>query len=195
MQTHDIKLLQEQLLTFYKDLDARLRAEAPPAAPSAMNMGDAPTATPAVIPAPVPVALEKNNPPLKSTNNPADEQIRYLAAYELVNKKQFDHALLEMQSFVEKYPHGGYSANAHYWLGELYMVKNNYPQAIEQFNIVLKEFPSSSKSADSLLKTGYALAASGKLPEARKTWQEVINKYPDTRTAKLAATRLNALHN
>lgn len=199
LQAHDLKLLQEQQLSFYKDLDARLRgtpaksiatgpvtdlnsADIPPIPANASNETAAIPATPVILPV-----------TQQTTSNPANEQIGYLAAYDLVKNKQFDKALIEMQSFVNKYPHGGYSANAQYWLGELYMVKNNYPQAIDHFNVVLQEFPSSSKSAASLLKIGYALAASGKTPEARLKLQEVIKKYPDTSTARLAATKLNSL--
>lgn len=73
------------------------------------------------------------------------------------------------------------------------MVKNDYPQAIEHFNVVLQAFPTSSKSADSLLKIGFALASTGKVTEARDTLKAVIKNYPDTGTAKLAATKLESL--
>lgn len=200
LQAHELKLLQEQTLSFYKDLDARLRATDANAGPTPKNITPDPTKNQTTPPQQVPQpqnTVPSSSPVMpvseQSTSNPADEQIRYLAAYELVKKKQFDSAILEMQAFVTKYPRSGYSANAHYWLGELYMVKNNYPQAIEQFNVVQQEFPSSSKSAASLLKMGYALAASGKIAEARNVLQEVVKKYPDTSTAKLAIKKLNAL--
>ena len=127
--------------------------------------------------------------------NPADEQISYLAAYELVKNKKFDEALIAMQTFVTQHPQGGYTANAQYWLGELYMVKKNYPEAIEHFEVVLQQFPSSSKSAASLLKIGYALAASGKKQDAIIRLQQVVKNYPDTNTAQLAKTKLGSLGN
>lgn len=73
------------------------------------------------------------------------------------------------------------------------MVKNNYPRAIEHFETVLKQFPSSSKAAASTLKIGYALAASGKENEARLRLQQVLKNYPDTPTAQLATTKLESL--
>lgn len=199
IQAHDLKLLQEQQLSFYKDLDARISnspikstTATPP--PAALSMG-APSTQPASNPTIIPVT-----PPVQpiihaDRTNPADEQISYLAAYELIKNKQFDSALSAMQAFVNKYPHGGYTANAQYWLGELYMVKNDYPQAITHFNVVLQEFPSSSKNAASLLKVGYALAASGRTAEAREKLQAVIKNYPDTTTARLAITKLESLNN
>lgn len=202
LQAHELKLLQEQELSFYKDLDARLRG-----APATKNMTSTPTtelnmadipapATPVTPPAPTaPTSAAILPVAQQGTGNPADEQIRYLAAYELVKNKQFDSAITDMQAFITKYPHGGYSANAQYWLGELYMVKNNYPEAINHFNVVLQEFPSSSKNAASLLKIGYALAASGQKAEAQNKLQDVIKKYPATHTARLAAAKLNSLKN
>ena len=99
-----------------------------------------------------------------------------------------------MQAFVTQHPKGGYTANAQYWLGELYMVKKNYPQSIEHFEIVLQQFPSSNKSAASMLKIGYALAASGKKQDAVLRLQQVVKNYPDTSAAQLAKAKLEALN-
>jgi tol-pal system protein YbgF len=201
VQSHELKLLRDQQLSLYKDLDARLRNEPvtqaakPAVTPLDLDTKPVPPQTtsqssPAapVIPAALPAAAT-------ARGNPADEQISYLAAYELVKNKHFNEALAAMQAFAAKYPHGGYTANAQYWIGELYMVKADYTRAIEHFNTVLQAFPSSSKCAASMLKTGYALAASGKTMEARTRLQEVIKTYPDTSTAKLAAAKLSSLTN
>lgn len=205
LQARDLKLLQQQQLAFYKDLDTRMRGNSnqivqSPPLPSldskqqlAIGSKGLPT-TPAHS---QPVAQEEKLISSGVINaargNPADEQISYLAAYELVKNKHFDGALTAMQTFIAQYPHGGYTANAQYWLGELYMVKNNYPKAIEHFEIVLKQFPSSSKAAASTLKIGYALAASGKESEAKTRLQQVIKNYPDTPTAQLATIKLESL--
>ncbi len=201
VQAHDLKLLQEQQLSFYKDLDARLRdvpvkgmANKPL---TAVTIGEKPivaTTSPETSIQPAAMVMPPVQPVIGAgRTNPANEQISYLAAYELVKDKQFDEALTAMQTFVTKYPHGGYSANAQYWLGELYMVKNDYLQAIEHFNVVMQEFPSSSKNAASLLKVGYALAGLGKTAEARAKLQEVVKTFPDTSAAKLATAKLNTL--
>lgn len=202
VQTHDLKLLQQQQLAFYKDLDARVRGG------SVQSAQLSPTVQPKQELATGPqtdATLTKTNPSLaisaeipsktisSSRGNPADEQISYLAAYELVKNKHFDEALTAMQDFINKYPRGGYTANAQYWLGELYMVKRNFPKAISHFELVLRQFPGSSKAAASTLKIGYALAASGKDSEARSRLQQVLKNYPDTPTAQLAAIKLESL--
>lgn len=197
VQAHDLKLLQQQQLAFYKDLDARLRNEPPktaknePVADLSLEQSAVAKNSPASLnnKPPVPVATKGG-----THSNPADEQISYLAAYELVKNKHYDEALTAMQTFVTQHPQGGYTANAQYWLGELYMVKNSYSEAIEHFEVVLKQFPSSSKSAACLLKIGYALAASGKKQDAIQRLQQVVKNYPDTNTARLATAKLESLN-
>ena len=195
VQAHDLKLLQQQQLSFYKDLDARVRNEPLKTAkndplPTDLSVGAKDPAQHMVTAQPQPVGAVINH---TARGNPADEQISYLAAYELVKNKKFDQALNAMQAFVTTYPQGGYTANAQYWLGELYMVKKNYTGAIERFEVVLQQFPSSSKSAASMLKIGYALAASGKREDAIMRLQQVVKNYPDTNTAQLAKAKLESL--
>jgi tol-pal system protein YbgF len=202
VQAHDLKLLQQQQIAFYKDLDGRLSGgvsakAAVPGKPSIdLSMGSKepasrtnapvvqnmkPASTP--VPAPIPV----------SRANPADEQISYLAAYELVKNRRYDDALNAMNQFVQKYPSGGYTANAQYWLGELYLVKKDYPNAVDHFNTVLQQFPTSSKSAASMLKVGYTYAAMGNKQEAQKYLQQVVRAYPNTPTAQLASSKLQTI--
>lgn len=213
VQAHDLKLLQQQQISFYKDLDSRLGTGASKTAP----------AKPVAISAPTEIGLgtktaeaKVNNSVVTKSNiaekvvapkaallkpvqqvsraNPADEQISYLAAYELVQSKHYEEAITAMEAFAQKYPSGGYTANAEYWLGELYLVEKNYSKAIEHFQIVLDQFTSSSKSAASLLKSGYAYAASGQNEEAVKRLQQVISTYPDTTTAQLAKSKLESIN-
>lgn len=189
VQTHELQVLKQQL-DFYKDLDSRLQNNIPvqTSATSDITRQDAS----ATNQAKASTSLPESTAP---RGNPADEQISYLAAYELIKNKEFDKAVIAMSNFINQYPRGGYTANAHYWLGELYMVKKAYSDAIQQFQTVLKTFPTSSKTSDCSLKIGYALAASGQKGAARQQLQEVIRDYPDTHAAELATTKLENIRN
>ena len=185
VQTRDLKLLQQQQLAFYKDLDQRIQGNE-----NSHNEQLITKIETTNIPEQL-VNHRTNAKPLRT--NPADEQISYLAAYELVKNKRYDDALKAMQTFVQLHPSGGYTPNAQYWLGELYLVKNNYKEAIKHFDIVLKDFPTSSKTAACTLKTGFALAGLGKINEAQQTLKQVLKNYPDTSTAQLAQVKLESL--
>ena len=190
LQAHQLETLKQQQIEFYKDLDTRLRQEPAPSGKtmSSTVIPDEPTINQhSALELPVPTTITPHG-------NSTDEQISYLAAYELIKNKQYDPALKAMQTFTTNYPQGGYTANAHYWLGELYMVKKDYPLAIQEFEVVLSKFPSSSKSSASLLKIGYALAASGKTDSAKQKLQGVIKRYPDTHAAALALAKLESIN-
>src|SRR3990167_6121745 len=136
MQSHELKVLKDQQLTFYNDLDARLRqTPSTEANTKHLSEGSSPSTSRelTVNPTQAPSLTTVTAPTFSTHHNPADEQISYMAAYELVKNKQFDDAINSMQAFVTHYPNGGYTANAQYWLGELYMVKKNYPEAIQHF--------------------------------------------------------------
>lgn len=204
VQAHDLKLLQQQQVAFYKDLDSRLgssnkSAENKPATDMTLGSKNPPVPSNKAATASnsTPTQVKQATPqPVVAVSriNPADEQISYMAAYELVKDKRYDNAINAMQIFIQKYPKGGYTANAQYWLGELYLVKKDYPKSIEHFEIVLHQYPSSSKSAASMLKVGYAYAATGDNQEAKKRFQQVVKNYPGTPTAKLASSKLETIN-
>ncbi|WP_133137421.1 tol-pal system protein YbgF [Legionella rowbothamii] len=206
IQAHDLKLLQQQQVAFYKDLDSRLSGGASASAKLAtdkpamdLSVGSKEPGSRASSPAAqsnhVAKTASTSEPVVTpvSRANPADEQISYLAAYELIKNKRYDDALGSMNTFVQKYPRGGYTSNAQYWLGELYLVKKDYAKAIEHFDVVLKQFPTSSKSAASMLKVGYAYAEMGNKAEAQKYLQQVVRAYPNTPTAQLANSKLRTI--
>lgn len=201
VQAHDLKLLQQQQVAFYKDLDARLSAvSGKPLQPNASadltpGLGAVATkANPVAVQAPTAQTTKTQPVGAAVSKNPADEQISYMAAYELVKNKKYDEAINAMQAFVQKYPKGGFTANAEYWLGELFFAKKDYSTAVAHFDVVLSQFPSSSKSAACLLKSGYAFAASGHHQEARKRLEQVVANYPNTPTAQLALSKLKTLN-
>lgn len=177
---HDIQALKDQQLAFYKDLDSRISQS-----PKVAANQDNPT-TPAAT-APQSMALDAPH------KNSTEEQLSYLAAFDLIQKKQYSQALTAMQQFTTQYPQGGYTANAQYWLGELYMVQKDYSKALEHFTLVTKQYPTSNKSSASALKMGYALAAMGKMDAAKKQLHQVIKQYPDSSTAHQAQKKLSTL--
>lgn len=198
IQAHELKLLKEQQLAFYKDLDARLGSAQTKTESKTPTDTMATTSKAPFDNEPAPEPRTSKTTPVTSLNtgsrlNPANEQISYLAAYELVTTKRYDEALKAMHHFVQTYPQSGYSANAEYWLGELYLLKKDYPKAKEHFETVLEQFPSSSKAAAAMLKDGYAYAACGEVSSAKKRLQQVIKTYPKTTAAELATAKLVSL--
>lgn len=174
-QRQTIDALKEQQLTLYKDLDSRITGSSKTLSKKPMEMK-----TPII-------AIQK------TPQNPADEQISYMAAYHLIEKKQFTKAQLALQEFIQNYPTSTYTSNAEYWLGELSFQQKDYAQAMAHFENVINNFPSSNKMPASLYKLGASLAANGQTEEARARFNELMQKYPDSDAANLAANKLKVL--
>lgn len=173
MQQHDISQLKKLQADVYKDLDNRLT-----------QMGSSSEQKP-LMAASAPAREETVSAP------DADGRGAYNLAYSLVRAKQYAQAITAMESFVSAYPKSQYLANAHYWLGELYLSQTQYDKAILQFETIIKDFPDSNKVAGAHLKLGFAFYDKSKWAESRRELELVKSQYPDTTAWQVAKARLN----
>jgi tol-pal system protein YbgF len=115
----------------------------------------------------------------------------YRAAYALVQGRQFDQAVTAFQQFLQRYPDGVYAANAHYWLGELYLVKSppDLEASRQAFALLLSQYPDSSKAPDALFKLGRVQFLKGNREKAREYLDLVITQYEGTNNAVVQLAR------
>lgn len=125
--------------------------------------------------------------------NGAEEQAVYQTAYNLIKVKKYNEAITNLQKMLVKYPSGQTAANAHYWLGELYSLTGENEQAANEFNTVVKLYPSNPRVADAELKLGLINATLLKWPAAKVSFKKVISKYPGSASARLAMEQLRLL--
>lgn len=121
------------------------------------------------------------------------EQQAYQNAYQLIGNRQYSRAILAMQELLKKYPNSVYSVNAHYWLGELYLIAGNTTVSRREFTTVIEKYPQSVKVADALLKIGFLDYDQGKWIEAKTYLNKVVKKFPESVAARLAKTRLQKI--
>ena len=123
--------------------------------------------------------------------DPAEEKAAYKVAFALIRERQYDAAIVSLLAFVKDYPKGDLLGNAHYWLGEVYMVQGDASLAARSFEYVIAEFPQHRKIPDALYKAGVAYQNVGDVDQARLLLQRVLNEYPDSSAARLATERVN----
>jgi tol-pal system protein YbgF len=114
----------------------------------------------------------------------------YRAAVELVRSGKYEDAIAALRAFLQHYPRHDYADNAQYWLGEAFYAQKDYPHALIEFRATIETYPRGNKVPDALLKVGYCYLALGKLDKARAVLEQVVNLYPKTEPAVLAAKRL-----
>ena len=101
-----------------------------------------------------------------------------------------DLASQELNDYIKFYPNTDLAGNAYFYLAEMQYRAGNFPKAIEQYDLVLQNFPSGNKAAAAQLKKGFALLESGKEDEGTQELRHVIQRYPKTNEATQARERL-----
>lgn len=181
-QTYQIQQLKEQSLERYMEIDRRLASGA--VAPAAGT--PAGSATPAAAPP----ATGRGS--AEAAEQPG-EGAAYRAAYALVRGQEFEQAVTAFNSFLDNYPAGRFAPNAHYWLGELYLVITPAdPEAARQaFMLLLNQYPTHAKVPDALYKLGRVHFMKGNNDRSRDFLNRVIREYPDSSAARLAGDFLD----
>lgn len=174
-QAHELKRLKQQRLDDYLELDRRL---------SALGQSSAASGTLPTDAAP-PVAQSSNS----GQPAPEDELKHYRAAIDLVLKQQrYDDAITALQEHLKLYPRGRYAANATYWLGEIYLLKNQLEDSRQWFVQLLTDYPDHRKVPDGKFKLGKVYHLMGDDAQARTLLNEVASSNTDA--ARLARTYL-----
>jgi tol-pal system protein YbgF len=198
-QAYELGTLKEQSLQRYMDLDKRLGGGNVAAPSSALPQSSIPGATaPATAGEPAGIeasAAPEGAPIAARSSTPGVEQPgevdAYRAAYALVQGRQFEQAVPAFQQFLQRYPDGIYAANAHYWLGELYLVKvpPDLEASRQSFALLLSQYPDNSKAPDALFKLGKVQFLKGNREKAKEYMDLVITQYEGTNNAVVKLAR------
>jgi tol-pal system protein YbgF len=159
-QAYQLRQLKEQSMERYLDLDSRLKEGG---ASEAGQTGETGTGT-------------------SPTRELAGESDAYRAAYSLVRSQQFAEAVTAFRQFLVDFPSGRYAPNAHYWLGELYLVTvpPDDESARREFNRLLEDYPKNGKVPDALYKLGRIYFDRGDRERAMEFFDRVINEFEDS---------------
>ena len=185
--------LQDQSLERYVEMDRRLASIGEIDPSSAFESGDKTNASSArgtsAPSAQVQVARDEVQP---------GEREAYQSAYGLVREQQFEAAVDAFNTFLASYPFGQFAPNAHYWLGELYLVIDPVdPESARQnFQMLLDQYPNDRKIPDALYKLGRVHALKGNLDRSKDYLNRVITDFGEEQhpAAQLATDFLNSLN-
>lgn len=126
----------------------------------------------------------------ESTKNSANAKAAYDKAFGLLREGKYDESIQALNQFVKDYPDSSLASNAHYWLGEAYLIKQDFINAYAAFDTVLKQHADSNKVEDSMLRGADSLVGLNRLEEAKKLYEKLVEQAPDSRSAKSAVRRL-----
>jgi tol-pal system protein YbgF len=88
---------------------------------------------------------------------------------------------------------GDLADNALFWIGETYFAAGDLKNAVRFYTRVVNEYSEQNKAPDALFKTALVQVKTGDLALARRTLQQVIERYPYSSTASSAKAELQRI--
>ncbi len=117
----------------------------------------------------------------------------YRQAIMLFGQGKHADARRAFQQVYESDSSGDLADNALFWIGETYFAANDFTNAMRFYARVVNEYPEENKAPDALFKTALAHARTSDLALARKTLQQVIERYPFSSAASSAKAELQRI--
>ena len=139
-------------------------------------------------PAPGPSSTQPAAPPVNIAAGNLSEREAYTQAFEAMRAREFEASMAGFQQLIEAYPNGQYTANAYYWIGELYLVaESDAEMARQSFMQVVNLYPDHQKAPDALYKLGVVYHTLGDVDAAQTYLRRVQQEHPGSSAAGLAA--------
>ncbi len=118
--------------------------------------------------------IQKNN---QNSSASSGARREFDAAFSLVRNKNYTAAIEAFKAFLIKHPNSNYSANARYWMGQVFLVQKNTEAAEKQFALLIEEFPKASKTPQAKLKLADIFFKQEKWNEAKSYYSDVAKNY------------------
>lgn len=157
-------------------------------------------AQPAQSPAPRPVAAATpvrtgvaTQPPTQRAVVGAQIAEEYRQAIIMFGRGRHADARRAFEAVFEADPSGDLADNALFWIGETYFATKDYTNAVRNYMRVVNDYSTQNKAPDALFKTAIVQVRTGDLALARRTLQQVIDRYPYSSTASSAKSELERI--
>ncbi len=99
-----------------------------------------------------------------------------------------------LQQIIDRYPQSPYSDQAHYEIGNAYLLQKEDDRALEAFNEVITRYPKSPMAAKSMLKSGLIYYNNDQNDRAIEKLKLLISKYPNTQESREALSTLKNIY-
>jgi tol-pal system protein YbgF len=99
-------------------------------------------------------------------------------------------ALQGFRDFVRRYPSGELADNAQYGVGESFFAQSRFDSAAVEYARVESGWPSGDRVPAALYKLGLSREKLGQDDAAKKTFEDLVKRFPNSGEAQLARERL-----
>lgn len=123
---------------------------------------------------------------------PPDPIVYYKKGKNLFSKDDYAGAVQFLTKYIEstKSKKGKTAQEAHFFIGESQYKQKNFKKAILAYDSVLRKYKHIRFQAKSLYGIGLCFDSLGKPKEADDFYKELVQKYPKSKQARLAKSKL-----
>ena len=122
--------------------------------------------------------------------SPKDE---FQQAFDLLRSQRFDEAKIALKKFIDNNIENNLAGSAHYWLGEIYILRKEYREAALVLAEGYQKYPNSVKAPDILYKLSESLINIEKNTEACSTLNKLLTEYPDHKLLNKSQAKISKL--
>ena len=190
----ELQTAMTELLDRLDVMNSRLaRLEEQPAPAPARAAAAAPVVETPVASEPQPQKQQQAQQPVQRALVGAQLAEDYRQAIMLFGRGKHAEARRAFQAVFDSEVAGDLADNALFWIGETYFATGDYTNAVRHYMRVVNDFADQNKAPDALFKIALAQARTGDLALARRTLEQVIERYPYSSTASSAKAELQRI--
>ena len=134
--------------------------------------------------------IKKSEDESLSILSPEDQ---FQLAFDLLRNQRFEEAKDSFLLFIEENTDNTLSGTAHYWLGEIYLLKKEFREAALILAEGYQKFPQSIKAPDMLYKLSDSLVLIDKKNDACSTLIKLDKEYPNNKLKSKVAKKVSEL--
>ena len=183
--SYDLQQVKQRQLDDYLDLDRRLglgsninESAVSDRFTSPVAILDSEDAQAALASSGKSAAMDVSTSPVGVTSDLVDDESLVKADYNAASKKllkerDIEGAAVALKMHLETYPGSPFAANAHYWLGEIYLLQGETEFARQAFTNIVERHADHPKAMDSRFKLGKIYFQLGEVDRARNLLEQV----------------------
>ena len=183
--SYDLQQVKQRQLDDYLDLDRRLglgsninESAVSDRFTSPVAILDSEDAQAALASSGKSAGMDVSTSPVGVTSDLVDNESLVKADYNAASKKllkerDIEGAAVALKMHLETYPGSPFAANAHYWLGEIYLLQGDTEFARQAFTNIVERHADHPKAMDSRFKLGKIYFQLGEVDRARNLLEQV----------------------
>ncbi len=106
---------------------------------------------------------------------------------------RYSLAISGFKDVLDLDPGGDLADNAHYWTGEAYIAQRQHQSALQEFDVIIRDYPDSNKRPDAYLKKAITLELMDRRSEAMLMYELVIEQFPRSPQQRVARRKLEQI--